>query len=90
MIAAVITEIVGAILLAWVGRYYWTHAEDFCRRGFEYSERIRQPWRSILYPRSFWGSRYCVFHMRVTGFGGFVMALLLLLVAALTVFSGYR
>jgi hypothetical protein len=90
MIPAAIAELVDAILLAWVGRYYWTHAEDFCRRGLEYSQRIRQPWRSLLYPHWFWGTRYGVFQMRLTGIGGFVMAGLLLLVAVLTISSGHR
>jgi hypothetical protein len=84
MVAKVIAEIVGAILLMWIGRYYWTHAEEFCRRGFERSQRIREPWRSVLYPHWFWGTRRCVFQIRTSAFGSFLMAFLLLAVAALT------
>ena len=90
MVAVIIAEIIAAVLLACVGRYYWTHAEDFCRRGFEHSQHIRQPWRTLFYPRWFWGTSRCVSQMRATGFGSFVIAVLLLLVAALTVFCGHR
>jgi hypothetical protein len=90
MVTAVVLEIIGAVMLAYIGRYYWIHAKEFCRRGLEHSQRVRQPWRSFLYPQWFYGTRYCFVQMRVTGFGDFVMAALLLLVALLTILTGGR
>ena len=87
MVVRIIAELAGSTLLVWIARYYWTHAEEYCRRGLERSQRIQQPWRSVLYPQWFWGTRRCVFQVRASAVGSFVMALLLLAVAALTFFS---
>jgi hypothetical protein len=81
--------IVLAFGIALAGRRCWTHAEEFCRQGREYSERVRQPWRSLFYPRWFWHTGECEFHMRSTGIAAFVMAALLLIIAAIRLLSGH-
>jgi hypothetical protein len=90
MAVKIIAELAGAALLMWIGRYYWTHAEEYCRRGFERSQLIRQPLRSVLYPQWFWGTRRCVFQVRASAVGCFVMALLLVAIAALAFFSRHH
>ncbi len=83
---AAIDETFVAALLGSAGYFYYTGAEDFCQRTLNYSERVRPPWRSILYPRWFWGTRRCVRQMQITGVGAMFMGALLLVIAALTIF----
>ncbi len=60
VVLTVIAETFVALLLVLAGYFYYTGAEDFCQRGLAYSEKVRQPWRSILYPRWFYGTKRCV------------------------------
>ena len=88
VVLTVIAEAFVAALLGLAGYLYYTGAEDFCQRTLNYSESVRQPWRSFLYPRWFWGTRRCVQRMRATGVGAMLMGALLLLMAALTILPG--
>ncbi len=82
-----IAETCVAALLGLAGYFYYTGAEDFCQRTLDYSESVRSTWRSISYPRWFWGTRRCVRQMQITGVGAMFMGALLLVVAALTMFQ---
>jgi hypothetical protein len=88
VVLIVIAEVFVALLLVLAGYFYYTGAEDFCQRDLTYSEKVRQPWRSILYPRWFYGTGRCVFQMRITGIGGMVMGAFMFVVAVITFFSG--
>ena len=87
VVLAIIAETFVALLLVRAGYFYYTGAEDFCQRGLAYFEKVRQPWRSILYPRWFYGTRRCVWQMRMTGVGALLIGGLLFVIAVITVFS---
>jgi hypothetical protein len=88
VIAAIVEVFVGALLA--LGAYFsYADAEASCQRTVAHSEKVRQPWRSILYPRWFYSSGRCVRHTRIASLGGMLMGALLCLIAAITLFSSH-
>ena len=86
--AAVLLEMFLAALLLVLGYFHRKSAEEFCQRVVAQSENMRQPWRSILYPRWYYGTTRRVRHMEITGIGFMVMGAIVLILALMTLLSG--
>ena len=89
MVTRVMGEFVVASVLVWLGYRSWTRAEDIRQQALKHSQGVRQPWRSLLYPQWYWRGDYFIVSMRGAGIGAFMIAIVLLILAAITLLTGH-
>jgi arginine exporter protein ArgO len=89
MVASVIAEFIGAAVLGWFGYLSWTRAVDYRERNVKDSQKLKPPWRSILYPQWYWRSDLPILSMRGASIGWFIAAIALLIIATVTLLTGH-